>query len=162
MTYLPGYSNPIIVRKLADETVNNSAVLQDDDHLLLPVVANARYIFEIQLLLSSPNGTADWKFGWTFPTGTTMFWGAQVVGTGSTTLVQFGAAFDSQAPTTLWDQATVAAIGGAAITGGFHARGVIRAGGTAGNVKLQWAQNTANASDSKLLADSVLIAHRIA
>ena len=40
------------ITKTADETVNSNATLQNDDHLVLPVVANAVYTFALDLYMT--------------------------------------------------------------------------------------------------------------
>src|SRR5262245_10037005 len=56
--------------KAADETVNNSSVLQNDDDFLFSVLANEKYA--VQLVLNVNSGaTPDWKANWTKPAGAT-------------------------------------------------------------------------------------------
>ena len=40
--------------------------------------------------------------------------------------------------------------------------GVISNAGTAGNLQLQWAQDTAEVSDTRVITDSYILAHRLA
>ena len=53
-----------VIRKSADETVNNSTTLQDDDELLFPIAANEVWYFEFFLLIQSSADmeVADWKW----------------------------------------------------------------------------------------------------
>lgn len=149
-----------VIRKAADETVNNSATLQNDDHLVLPVAANETWQFELWLLLSSSSGSAaDWKFGWTVPASTTMFWGSPSANAATNQFVTVGVA---ATPVALTSESGTVTSGSDAVTNGVILRGWIRVAGTAGNVQFQWAQNTATAVDNKVLKDSVLIARRIA
>jgi len=46
----------LIVYKSADEIVNNSAALQDDNHLVLPLIANEVNLFQFYLLLTYNTG----------------------------------------------------------------------------------------------------------
>ena len=133
-----------LIVKEADETVNNSTTLQDDNELLFAVAANEVVQFEGVLMISTdPN--ADFKLTFTGPAG--------AVGS-------FAAIYGDV--TTGNADASSAALGSAAtlisVNDGSVVRfwGGIHNGGTAGNLTLQWAQNTANVSDSKVLAGSYL------
>ena len=59
-------SGPTTVYKTADETVNNSTTLQDDDHISLSVLANEVWAFHM-VLHSSSDATPDIKVGWSVP-----------------------------------------------------------------------------------------------
>jgi hypothetical protein len=58
-------------RKTANETVNNSSVLQNDDVLLVPVEANVVYLAHLHMLYLSQVAAA-FKYGFTFPAGATL------------------------------------------------------------------------------------------
>jgi hypothetical protein len=135
-------STDIFVRKTADETVNNSATLQNDDVLLAAVAANQVYEFELQFHYNSGT-TPDIKFGWTFPSGLTMVYDIYSVGGGS--FLGYGQT-----------QATVPALDGLGSPIGGLAKGIIAGTYAAGTLQLQWAQNTANASNTIVLAGSYL------
>lgn len=145
-------------RKTADETVNNSAVMQDDDHLVIAVGANETW--RIQGLLHVATGlTPDFKAQFTVPAGATylgMFFG-------STTSASAGN-LNSMARGLSLAAAAAADLGG--VGTGFTlpvvVSGVLVVGGTAGNLTLQWAQNTQDASDTKVLTNSWLEARRVA
>ena len=130
--------------KAADETVNNSDTLQDDDDLLFPVGASQTWAFTLWLYVTSGT-TPDLKVAIIVPASTTG--GAIVVDEIQTLWIGLGGS-------------------GGAVAGQGGARAIVIQGmakiTTAGNVKLQWAQNTADASDTKILAGSSLIAWRIA
>lgn len=143
-----------IVRKSADETVNTSTTLQNDDHLLFAVLANERYLVEAFLLCDATT-VADIKFGWSVPASTTMFWAPDsAVVDGNAAWHQGGATATNQALT----EASTLAVGcpGAGLVKPLRLTAIVRVAGTAGNVNLQFAQNASEASDTKLLADSVI------
>ena len=140
-----GIGQAKVVRKTADETVNNSTTLQDDDVLKWTVAANEVWAFEFFLRVSS-EATPDFKAGWTVPSGASMAW-ARVV----------AAPAELNAGETL----LVATFGGG-IYDSVFCRGVVVNGANAGTVQLQWAQNTADASNTQALANSWIIAHRLA
>lgn len=129
------------IYKSADETVNNSDVLQNDDALLFAVAANEVWAFTIVCLLTS-NSTADFKAGWSVPTAATMKWTNAFDNTmyNESQAYSYGTATDSIAE--------------------FY--GTVFVGANAGNVTFQWAQNTATVVDTKVLKGSYIIAHRLA
>jgi hypothetical protein len=135
-------STDIQVRKLVDETVNNSATLQNDDVLLASVAANQAYEFELFLLYNSGT-TPDFKFGWTFPSGLVMAYAVFAAGGG--TFLGYGQT-----------QATVPVIDGAGSQIGALCKGSISGTYSAGTLQLQWAQGAANASNTILMAGSYL------
>lgn len=136
---------PVAVRKVADETVNNSSVLQNDDELFVPMSANAVYDFFV-IIHHNSGGTPDIKFGWTVPSGTTMVWGGYIVNTaGAFTVVAN------------LSQSSTASIGGTGSDSFQMFQGTIVTSSTAGTLQLQWAQDTANASNTIVRAGSYLL-----
>jgi hypothetical protein len=134
----------LFVRKSADETVNNTATLQADDQLVLPVAASVTYRFMLRLIVNT-NATADFKMQFTFPSGTTMSYDA-FTGSNPDT-----AASSLQGPST---QATISAFSGVAADQTLHIVGMIITSTTAGSMGLTWAQNTANVSDTIVKTNS--------
>lgn len=141
--------NRYYVRKPSDETVINSAALQDDDHLFLSVAANAVYELRLRLYINA-DSAGDFKCGWSVPAGTTMRWTAVDVRVGTTDgrltesdvmpLVTTG-------PTTPQSQT----IEGSVVTSS-----------SAGTLRLRWAQNGAVAATSAVVqSHSVLQLDRI-
>lgn len=139
-------ANIIRVYKSADETVNDSAVLQDDDHLLFAVGANEVWHYEVGL--NAVSGlTPDFKFKWVVPDSTTMKWSTfAITSTGTAEL----------------DETSELVVGGTSANRWILFQGTISVSSTAGNIQLQWAQNTQDASDTKVLKGSYIIAHRLA
>lgn len=121
--------------------INNSTTLVPDDTLVIPVLANRIYAFEILLIFDSA-ANADLKIGWTVPEDATMLW--QSVGAGPA---------DALVET---DILNVAGSGvGTAVM--IAVRGIIRTAGFAGNVVLTRAQQTAQASDTTVQKDSHVV-----
>jgi hypothetical protein len=122
----------------SDITVNNSTTLVDA--LEFEALANKKYMVFASLHFDS-GATPDIKFGWSVPSGAAGNWNMQhdnvQNGLGSTDAVSCSG-----------NDSTM-----------LHAGIVI--GGTAGTVKLQFAQNTADASDTDLMAGSSLIAVQV-
>jgi hypothetical protein len=136
-----------IIYKSADETVNNSTTLQDDDHLSFSIAANEAWAFHLCLFYRAAT-TPDVKYALTVPASATY----QLF-----SVQQFQAVGDGAAITT-----AVANGSGASVTEGEMASGVVVNGANAGTVQLQWAQNTANASNTKVLQGSYIIATKLA
>jgi hypothetical protein len=132
---------PIAVRKTADQTVNNSTVLVNDSELFWTPPVSTTY--QLRLVLYYNSGTVpDIKAGWSLPAGATLTWGALYVNTagGLTVIGNLGAGTLS--------------IGGLGAEANAEFHGILTMGSTAGNVQLQWAQDTANASNTIVRANS--------
>lgn len=143
---------PLFVRKTSDETVNNSAVLQNDDALLLAMSASSTYLLDLRLIVNSGT-TPDFKFTFTVPASTT---GSIQIFEGSTPST---AAAVLQGPFSLTATSATSGIAGDQI---ILVQGVVVVSSTAGNLQFQWAQNTANASDTKVKANSYMMLQKVA
>ncbi len=130
----------IVVRKIANEVVNNSNVFQSDNHLKLDVSANSAWAFNGIFWIGS-DPAADIKFKFTTPAGTTGYYGD------TSTLGATSYALGDTLPIGTTGVATPAIHG---ITG------IVKIGGTPGTLQLQWAQNTAQVADTTLYKHSVL------
>ena len=139
-----------IIRKSADQIVNNSETLVDDNELLFAVGANEVWAVEAVLKTLSATTTPDVKTQWDGPTGVEMR--GQCV---------YRTAAGAQGTSDLEIYPlTIEATDVGRIT--FWGRMIFVIAATAGNIKLQWAQNVATAEDTKILANSFIIAHRLA
>jgi hypothetical protein len=123
--------------KTADETVTNSAVIQDDDHLWFYVNAGETWEINGEMDASNPANNYDIKCAFEIPTSAAMkimYTGIQDAGGNA---VQGNGQFTASNGTK-----TVQ------INGGVHTlitfRGIIRAISNSGYVKFRWAQGTAN------------------
>lgn len=137
---------PVSVVKSADETVNNSSTLQDDDELLFSVAANSVYKFQMWLRYTSST-SADIKNSFTVPAGATIVGISIGLFTDSTTQTFL-------VPSQSWggQNATPAAV---------FIEAMVVVGATAGTVQLQWAQNTPEVSDTIVLESSNLTYQRL-
>ena len=147
---------PLIVVKPADESVASSVVLQPDNDLLCPVVANATYDFDCYLnyeaLVFSSNGGITIE--WTGPSGATLRFGIAY-------LIE-PAGTDSVSATRL--DSTSYSLGGRG-AGSLCAAvmtGTLITSATAGNLALQWAQATSSATATIVHAQSKLSMKRTA
>lgn len=134
--------------KTTTETVNNNATLQNDDELFAAMAANAVYLVDLDLVFNS-GATPGFKFTFALPAGA----GGNLVGFAHNT----GNAFFTfnGTPTTVY---SLAGIGANAYV---HLDGYITTAATPGNAQLQWAQFTANVSNTTVLLGSTLKLTRV-
>ncbi|MEU4576602.1 hypothetical protein [Nonomuraea sp. NPDC023979] len=144
-------------RKLADETVTSSTTAQNDDHLLVPLLASTKYWIEFFLIYDAAQA-GDFKIQWSVPAGATLRWTHGGLGTSTTSTVGEVSRF-------FRSQSDIGTIGGPAAGGGTLAvvpgEGWLDVGGTPGNLQLQWAQVTSSATGTTLKTNSLLIAQRL-
>lgn len=152
---------PLYVEKAADQSVTSSTTNTDDTALLLPVEANAKYILTGMLLYSARSDT-DIKIGWTAPTSATLDWiaHAQIQG-GTTGIASSGIVVDRQIQGN-----SAFPLGGAAAENTTYmtatVSGRLVTSTTAGDLQLNWAQITSNATASIMRAGSWLMLTRVA
>jgi len=140
----------VVVVKQADETINSSTSLQDDDELLWAMGANESWAFVCHLLFTGTAG-GDFKIDWQGPTDFTCDynWGATFnIGD---TISLFGGGDESSGP---------AATGAAASKRQVNIMGSFETHGTAGNARLRWAENAAT-GNLTVHEGSMLAAHRV-
>ncbi len=149
---------PLFAIRTTDATVNNSVALTNDTQLVVPLDANSTYEFHGFLIFSNViSAAADAQISFTVPSGATGSWfadgaGLSVGSSGNTSVGRKALAYGASDPVGT-PAGTPMAIG---------PRGFIVTAATPGNLTLQWAQNVATASDTKLLATSYLVARKIA
>jgi len=136
-----------VVRKTADETVNNSDTLQDDDALLFAIGANEVWLFQSYIRFSY-KAASDFKYDITVPAGASGGFNTQNSSAATTNEIAYGSA---QSLVSTSDQNPT-----------IRAHGVVANGATSGNVLFRWAQNAAVAEDTKVLANSYIIAIKLA
>ena len=137
--------------KTADETVNNSNVFQNDDHLKWTVAANEVWEFYMALKITTES-TPAFKLQFTVPAGGALIgWTAGDIGllvaynTGLTERDLTASTFIAGGKADVWLVIWGQYIGGA----------------NAGTVQLQWAQNVANATDTIVRKNSFILAHKL-
>ena len=133
-----------VIRKTADETVNASNTLQNDDDFYFYMDASQSWNVDLQLAMNS-GATPDFKAAWTVQSG-----GSAV---GTKTLA---------AGTRSWvtDFTAAEAYDGTGAASAIAMNVNLVNSTTAGLFRLQWAQNTSDASDTKVLINSVMVARR--
>ena len=147
------FNEIVRVQKTSDETVNDSAVLQNDDELLFAVGANEVWSIFMYVLCSNANATPNIKFQFSLPAG------GDLKGTDPAYIGQLAAdtALNVLSEWTAGAIAKVLPIG----TRLLLFWGLYVGAAAAGNVQMQWAQDVAHASDTKVLENSFIEAHLI-
>lgn len=146
--------------KTGNETVNNSTVVQDDNHLLLTPDVNTSYTGHIHLIYSATN-TIDLKCRLTYPASATVSagWLGPESATNQSDLegdVRFGAVTAMASPLTDIVFGTHNSGGGSALATTAEIWFDLVMGSTAGQLVFQWAQNLAVATDLILYAGSFM------
>jgi len=145
----------ITIIKSADEIVNNSAVLQDDDEFYFDVGSNETWEVEMVLRYMASAG-ADFDWDWSLPAGGTF--------DGVTSQLQTAAATVNDDTWRVADE-TGPGVGpgglGTATPVALWIKGLIVTADTAGLAQFRWAQDTATASNATLLAGSFMVRRKV-
>jgi hypothetical protein len=137
-----GAGNSSIVVADSDESVSNDT-LQDDDELFLSVEANTVYVLDALLLFTTGTSTTpDAKMGWTHPSGSTLTWSRHSYITAATLTTEVSIAQRYQEASAASTMTSGVISTATAVASPVWIRGVLRVGGTAGTLTLQWAQST--------------------
>lgn len=153
VTNLMAAGGATIVRKTADQTVNNSETLVNDTHLLFPVgISEVWLIFlRLRILIEAGASQAVTKIAFTVPTNGAFQWNsARDIG------ILAGTNMLTEVTTAEVDQTGYAGVNKQTFIWGTYI-----GGDTAGNLQLQWAQKVAEAKDTKMLTNSYIIAHKL-
>lgn len=148
------YGNVIYLVKAANQTVNNSTTFVSDNTFAWAVAANEKCFIELSIKHTN-DGTADFKCQWTGPAAPTLVWysgGVCRPGANCNNLNAVGTAFSTLTSTN-------AAFGGVE-QGQYYL--YVENGANAGTLQFQWAQNTATAVDTIVMAGSYGRKERIA
>lgn len=150
-------SSFVYARKTLDQNLTiSSTVMQDVTTLLAPMPTAGTFGFDAFVIYSSAVA-ADIKFSFTFPAGATVAWNGLGVAT-------TGTATGDGTFNIITVSDTPIAMGGNGVGVPMAARfeGSYIAGGTAGNLQMRAAQNTSDATQSVVLAQSRLRVWRMA
>lgn len=146
---------PRYVIKSVDETVNNSTVLQDDNHLVATLGANS--VYEIEIILSiSGDSTTNFKCNWTVTGGVTQLSKRICIG-------------GSDADTnpiynhngTFYSVDLISEVAYSGILNSGVREIFLLSTTTSGTLQLKWAQQTAGVVNTKLLAGSFIKIQKI-
>lgn len=146
---------PLSAIKTADQSVTSSVTFVNDTELFVPIVAVGSYQFECFLYFEGGTaGASDIKWRYIVPTGTTM----RYTWTGWNNTGSVARSGDGQ----IAGDTPSSASAGAGNGHGVIMIGTIVAGVNAGNMQLQWAQNTSSGTATIVHAQSCLVLRRIA
>jgi hypothetical protein len=143
------------VVKTADETVNNSTVLQNDDQLLLPIGASQTWAFEMFIYFTKANAAPGFKFDFAIPATTA----GRHMGSNVDERLDDALAAAVFASTDLTSDITLD-FAGTTNPALIHIIGTVSTG-DAGNLQFRWAQAVANASNTVVKAGSWMKATRL-
>jgi hypothetical protein len=145
-------------RTVDSAAVNNSTVLVNDSVLFAPLPTTGRFQFEFTLFYDAST-TADFKIAFTWPAAALTRWGVHAASTtvsGGVGPGVWGTAVASGTAITIGGSGT-----GTANVLMATVKGTTLMGGTAGNLQLQYAQATADPSDSFIRSDSRMMVWRV-
>lgn len=144
-----------VLIKAADESVNNSTTMQNDNHLVVSLSANGVFEVECMLIVNGPTA-ADFKAAWTSTGGVSILSGRLCIGGSASNTGTRQAITHMSLPGlgALADQAAYCA-GDATDKSVVIERFIVRTT-TAGTLQLQWAQIGAVASNTTVYAGSYI------
>jgi len=149
------------VEKGANQSVTNSATMVDDNELFLAVDANATYMVKCLVIGSSAaNAAGDLKLTFGFPAGAVVM--ATVQGPNNVALAAGSSADGEFVARNALSDASFLPVGVSTSAVGIIIVGRAITAATAGNLRLRWAQNAANASATTVNARSYLTVTRVA
>ena len=139
----------LIVRKTGDES-DSTGVLQNDDNLLLALLANEIWQFRLNLMVVAA-GSTDFQCRFTFPSGSIsgLVWSATA-----------GAPLITDISATASPSGTASVPTTTTVSNQIIVEGVVSNGGSAGNLQLQWSGLVAATATVK--ANSTLWAVKLA
>ena len=150
---ITGVGQTLFARKTGSESVTSSTTFQDDDDLVLAVESGAVYEFRAVLVYDG-DSAGDLKYQIAIPGGTVVASRQSLVSTAAGTSDDGAGFLDATTVATagtlgVGTQATVLLVGLVTID-------------TTGDLKVRWAQNTSNATATRLLAGSFVTLRRVA
>src|SRR4029077_18431567 len=146
---------PLSAIKTADQSVTSSTTFINDTELLVPIIAVGSYQFEAFLVFEGGTaGSSDIKWRVGVPVGTNV----RYTWTGWNNTGSVARSGDGQTAGDTPSSATA----GVGNEHGVIMIGTVVAGVNAGNMQLQWAQNTSSGTSTIVHAQSCLVLRRIA
>jgi hypothetical protein len=145
----------LIVRKTADQTVTSSTTLVDCTSMLLTVAANEIWRVSFNIIYSA-DGSPNIKFAFTFPASGRIIVGG--IGQNTAGATQWRLFEGTTTPTNTADFVGT----GSSVQKWLALEGVFINAGTAGNLQLQFAQNTSNVNNTTVNANSTVWAVKLA
>lgn len=131
--------------RISDSTpVQSLTTPANDTVLTLPVAANTVYKLDGRLIYTS-GSVPDFKFGWTYPSGLTMAYGAFAIAVGTANFIVY--------QNVETDLPSVEGAG-TGVARDVWLKGTVTVSSTPGDLIVRWAQVTSTASDTVLKAGS--------
>lgn len=142
------FVNVQYARKTASEDRTSTTALANDTHLLVPIPAAGTYMFSCYLGYDGATA-GDLKIGWTLTGGFTMVYGANGPGTAAAAYTDDQMAYFDGTMTPGFGCHGVGTLSAVTLLG------TLIAGG-AGTVQMTWAQNTSNATRTRMFSNSFI------
>lgn len=155
VTYTP--AQEIIIRKTSNETINNSATLQNDDVLVFAASANTTYSIKLFVLYDASQAS-DFQYAFTLPTSAS---GYKVTTNTTTTTTTCSGSSGSMVYNDITITNNNVGAAGVGATCALMIDGTVITAGTAGNVQFRWAQATADATNATVQANSWMSYRRL-
>lgn len=149
---------PQTVRKTADESRSATTTFADDTHLVFAAEAGAVYTM-VGWIKYFASTVPDIKIQFSVPSGCLGEWAWNMPGSGTTTTGTAGYSIRTETNDVAGSRTGYGTSDSNMFT---PMSGLFRMSTTAGNIALQWAQNTSDATASVLYTDSWLAFQRIA
>lgn len=171
--WVAGLGGIQFARKTADTSRASTTTLAGDPHLLLPLEANATYVFRVVFGVQGADGSGDFgepnfKCDFTAPAGASLRWSYTSYGIDDGAATAFPGPLN---PTTVPNAdgitdliITDRANGSVSVltSYGVALEGLARTAGTSGDVTFRWAQFLSSATATAVLVDSFILAQRVA
>ena len=143
----------------ADVTVNNSTTFVNATGLTFAIGSSATEMwqFRIQLLIQAASASSRWKMILTVPSGATFLWAPDAIGS----LIYFTPAAVGAGANALFNSVSFSWGSAANLVNGMNIYGWVVGGGTAGDVQVQFAQNSLHASNNTFKKGSVIFAVKV-
>lgn len=152
------------VEKTADEMVESSVTLQNDDHLVLALGTNQTWRLTMHLFMTTENNNEapDFLGGWTLPSGATISFSQNCMSNSATGVGSHAPFFASNYQSGGGSSGMLCGILSTVDTSAspLFVEGIVKTGGTSGNLQLQWAQNSSNADGTIVKAESNMFMRR--
>lgn len=147
--------NTLFAKKTADTSKTSTTVVVDDPHLTVAVASNSEYEVSIIFNYTAASNPGDFKYQLVTPAGCTFVSVEHSLQSAASSVYDgllSGRDINTESPAGGLD----------ATTGALQVTGLLTVGGTAGNFKVQWAQNSASGTATILKAGSHMVLHRVA
>jgi hypothetical protein len=139
---------PLIAIKTSDQDIASSTTLTADTALFAAVLADTNYLFDCFLNYEGgTEGSSDIKWNWLVPASAKLRYQAFNVSTSGNV---------GGGPVNTDSTVVVAGTNGAGVLMGVRMTGTLFVSSTAGNIQLQWAQNTSDSTPTIVHAQSYL------